>query len=257
MKGFMMPFGILGIVFIIFFICTGAVQAASRPLQVEVRGSSLEIQAEGVPLNDVLAAVSEKSGIEVKAMAPITETVTCSFTGLTIEEGVKKLLKNWDYALMFSKTSDAMTGPTKLWILGKGDSSATLTPIASSLITDSAFPLEGRIYPDGRTNVHRKDWLAKEVKDIKKLSSQFSTMPSGNRTEEKGIVITRLESDSVLQKIGLSQGDIVSRVNGRPTETAKEFISALQSAPQEASATMMIERRKPDGRIDPVYVHLD
>jgi hypothetical protein len=257
MKGFMMPFGILVIVFIISFICTGSVQAASRPLQVEVRGSLLEIQADGVPLRDVLADVSAKSGLVVKATAPITETVTCSFTGLTIEEGVKKLLKDWDYALIFSKTKDAMFSPTKLWILGKGDLISTLTPIDSSLITDSAFPLEGRIYPDGRTNVHRKDWLAKEVQDLGKLSSQFSTMPSGNRTEEKGIVITRLASGSVLQKIGLSQGDVVSRVNGRPTETTEEFISALQSVPQETSATMMIERRKPDGRIDPVYVHLD
>ena len=227
------------------------------PSRVEIKGSVLSLQAEAVPLGDVLRAVSAKTGLVIKAHEPLTETVTCHFKGLNLEQSIKELMQNRNYALMFSEGKDGTRAIPKLWIMGSGGSGLTSASSASARMAESAMNPEGRTYPDDRKNVHRKDWLAGEVKDSNKLSRQFSSAPSGPRTEGKGIVITSLAPNSVLQKIGISQGDLVTLVNGHSVNSAGGFINALQSASQEPSTIMMIERRKPDGRIDPVYVHLD
>lgn len=245
--------GFSGIVLLL--LCSGPVPAAT--LRVEVRGSGLEIQADGVPLGDVLAAVSAKTGLVVKAGEALTEAVTCRFTGLTLEEGVRRLMKNRSYALICAETKGPASRPPELWILGTNGPGFLLGSTASPLGTLSATAPEGLAPPEDHTNRYRKDWLAGEVANREQLARQFSARPSGAQTEERGIVITKLAPDSLLQKIGIDQGDLVSRVNGRPVGTVREFISAFQSVPQEPSSIMMIERRKPDGRLDPVYVHLE
>jgi hypothetical protein len=228
--------------------------ATAGNLRVEIRGAVLDLQAEAVPLSDVLRAVSAKTGLVVKAQGPLTEVVNCHFMGLTLEQGVKQLMQNRNYALMLSEATDERSTPPKLWVMGTGFGSGTT---GSSLKAARAGSEEIGAYPYERQNVHRKDWLAGEVRDSKKLSRQFSAAATGARTGEQGIKISSLAPNSVLQKIGIGRGDLVSIVNGWPISSTEDFISALQSAVQEGSRIMMIERRKSDGRLDPVYVHLD
>lgn len=256
MKGLLLERPVfLGAVFLILFVCSWPLLAAT--LQVELRGSLLEIEAEGVPLGDVLTAVSARTGLVVKGGEPLTDVVTCRLTDLTLEQGIRQLMKHRNYALTFADAKGTVSSSPTLWILGKGGSAFAPGPPAEPLITQSDSVPAVLAVPDDRKNVYLKEWFAGEVEDPEQLSSQFSAAPSEARAKEKGIVITNLSPDSVLQKIGVSQGDLVSRVNGRPVGSVEEFISALQSVPEEASTIMMIERRKADGHIDPVYVHLD
>lgn len=232
MNGLVKSVGLLGIVSLVIHLSSWPVRAAT--LQVEANQSTLSIQANSVPLGEVLTAVSEKSGIVIISDEPLTQVVTCSFTGLTLEQGIMQLLENRSYALMLDAKQNAASSPQILWILGNVSAS-----------------------PDARRTVPLKDWFALKVKDSGQLSGQFTAMQSVPQTEEKGITITSLTPDSVLQEIGIRKGDLVSRVNGRPTGTIEEFISVLQSVPHESSTIMMIERRMPDGRLDPIYVHFD
>lgn len=226
MKALFNWLGLIGIIHLVLMICPWPALAST--LQVEAGGAMLSIQANGVPLGEVLRAVSEKSGIVIISDEPLTEEVTCGFTGLTLEQGVMKLLENRSYALMFNAQQEAASSPAVLWILGK-----------VSLQSD----------------INLKERLAKEVEDSGRLSRQFTAMSLGTQT--KGIKITSLTPDSVFRKMGINQGDFVSRVNGLPTETVEEFISVLKSVPQESSTIMMIERRTPDGRLDPIYVQFE
>lgn len=240
---------------LMFLVWSGTVPALT--LHIEAKGSVVDIQANGASLSDVLTALSAKTGLVVKTHAPLTDLVTCNFTDLTLEQGVKQLLKNRSYAFISAKAKGRTSEPPQLWILGKDDAAFSPGYSASPVITQSTIDQEGVFSPDDRTNVHSKGWILGEVGDTEELSRQLSAIPSGTQTEEKGIVITKLAPESMFHEIGITQGDLVSRVNGHPIGTVEEFIGAFQSLSTETSTIMMIERRKPDGRLDPIYVHLE
>jgi general secretion pathway protein C len=74
------------------------------------------------------------------------------------------------------------------------------------------------------------------------LSSQARLMPYMVQGEPQGFRLTRLQQDSVLQKIGLQNGDVLQKVNGLSITSPDDALRAYQFLQQEGTVRLEILR---------------
>jgi general secretion pathway protein C len=74
------------------------------------------------------------------------------------------------------------------------------------------------------------------------LSSQARVMPYVVQGEPRGFRLTRLQQDSVLQKIGLRNGDVLHKVNGLSLTSPDDALRAYQLLQQEGTVRLEILR---------------
>jgi general secretion pathway protein C len=74
------------------------------------------------------------------------------------------------------------------------------------------------------------------------LSSQARLMPYLVQGEPQGFRLTRLQQDSVLQKIGLRSGDVLQKVNGLSIASPDDALRAYQFLQQEGTVRLEILR---------------
>ena len=242
-------FLVMAYVFTLSLLTHNITQASS--LKLDIRSSIIDIQAEQVPLIDILKAISDKTGIILKSDVDLTNAVTIDLKGLSVENCIHRLLAGRNYAVIYKKTQEDKSVPIELRVVGSGSlRNMTLTP---SQISDiDTEPPE----PDEHMRKYQRKWFKQAFSDTKNLPKQISTEPTDDGHEQSGIRITRLAENSAFQKIGLNQGDIINDVNGEPVSTCKEFIEALRSA-LNGNHLIRIERLKKDRLIDPIYIELN
>ena len=216
--------------------------AEASSLNIEVQNSRIDIDAKQVPLIDLLKTISEKTEIIIESRDPLTELVSLNLKGASIEQCLRRLLGNRNYALTYKKTEDSQIIPASMHILGTG---------SVTLIKPEASPSPPE---DPLKRVERKSF-EQAFGDKNKLAKQISAQPVMNGSDEWGIIITGVSSNSIFRTIGLSDGDIVRDVNGVRVDTAKEFIEALRVATQEQTM-IRIERLKNNHEMDPIYIRL-
>lgn len=237
---------------ILTFCLIGYGIAESSSLHLKLQRSMIDIQAEEVPLIDILMALSDKTGMILKSSDDLTNAVTIDLKAVSVENCIHRLLAGRNYALIYKKTQDDKSVPIELRVVG----SAPLRnmTLSSSQISDIDT---GPSAPDDHMRKYQRKWFKQAFADTKNLPKQISTEPTGDGHEQAGIRITRLAENSAFQKIGLNQGDIINDVNGKPVKTAQQFIQALQSASKGNNHPIRIERLKNDRFIDPIYIELN
>ncbi|RJR19731.1 MAG: hypothetical protein C4582_10085 [Desulfobacteraceae bacterium] len=98
---------------------------------VVFKDGRLTVSARNSELIAVLKEIGKKAGFEVTAGPLSKETLTIAFEGLSLEAGLRKVLKNQNYYLLYSDTtlkagSTVRTGDVaKVVILGKGQKGET------------------------------------------------------------------------------------------------------------------------------------
>jgi len=113
-------------------LCLIAAPASAGSLRVDVSGEQISVHAETVDLVTVLRAISERTGIAFTGAEAVTREVSVTFTGLTLEDALPKLLKDTNYVLVFEQSADgAQPALTEVAILpadSSGDSRASFEP---------------------------------------------------------------------------------------------------------------------------------
>jgi len=74
--------------------------------------------------------------------------------------------------------------------------------------------------------------LQNSMNDINELMTQVRVRPYFRRGKPEGLIVSQIKSDSVFSKLGLTNGDIISSVNGNlmsSPEEAFQFYSSLKS----------------------------
>lgn len=245
-------FLVMAYVFTLSFLTCNITQASS--LELDVRSSGIiDIQAEEVPLIDILKAISDKTGIILKSGDDLTNAVTIDLKAISVENCIHRLLAGRNYALIYKKTQDGKSVPIELRVVGSA--SLTNMTLSSSQISDISTEAPA---PDDHMRKYQRKWFKQAFADTKNLPKQISTEVTGDGHEQSGIRITRLAENSVFRQIGLNQGDIINDVNGEPVKTAQQFIQALQSVSKGNNHPIIrIERLKNDHSIDPIYIELN
>jgi len=84
------------------------------------------------------------------------------------------------------------------------------------------------------------------------LFSQARILPKYENGAMVGIELTKIKDDSLYQKVGLQDGDILTSVNGVPIDNpaaTAEVLRNLQSAQE-----LILQRRRADGTVDDITV---
>jgi hypothetical protein len=87
---------------------------------VEWRHELLSVQAEGIPLSQVLLKVSRQTGLVIRGLEGLNAPVSLSFSGLPLPQGLKKILARINYAILEESNGQGKIRPTRLLILEQG-----------------------------------------------------------------------------------------------------------------------------------------
>lgn len=219
----------------LLFVSLGFAEEAT--LNLNVKGSTIELRAQNVPLLDILKAISDQTGISVIMDESMTEPISIDFK-VPIEECFQQLLKNRNYAMIYNDRTDGHIGLSEIYVIS----------------SKSKVRYGGKSKsPEDSIIRNKGDWFKREFGEGRALLHLISATPSNKSSDREGIEITMVIGNSPFDKIGLEEGDVVVDVNGTPVSTAQEFVQALQSAPKERP-NIRIDRRRSDGRTDPIYI---
>lgn len=117
---------------------------ASAPT-VEWKSARLSVHAEKAPLAELLRKVADITGTDIQGIANAQGQITVQFSGLTLSEGLEKLLPDYDYALSEGDASAPGGAPAHLIILesmAARDKQAVIAKTEDSAASTSASPAE-------------------------------------------------------------------------------------------------------------------
>ena len=248
---------------VICLVSVGTVHASS--LSLNVRNSRIDIHAEQVPLIDILRTISDEAEIIIESRDPLTELVSLNLKRASIEQCLRRLLGNRNYALTYKKTGDNQIVPASMHIYGSGSVTLIRPEIKSEPLTlppEDPFNRTDEIKTeppapppeDPLKRIERKS-IEQALGDTNKLSKQITANFVSSGPEGSGIKLTRVPKNSFFSEIGLNEGDIVQDVNGEQVETVEAFIEALETASEEQTM-IRIARIKNNNLMDPIYIEL-
>lgn len=221
----------------------------------------LDITAEDVPLVTILEEIAARTGVKIMSGADLDEQVSCNFENDVAEEILKRLLKHHNSVFLFRKDKGAIVldtvrvmGSNKLAYLDKNKKFSDNAPAESQDAEADSFQKR-----------YSKNEFSRELTDSKKLAKQLqaepnSDSPSQNTANESdpqnygGIRVTQVAENSIFNKIGILENDLITDVNGTAVSSTSILIDLMRSASRMAS--VRIERYREDGLIDPIYIDL-
>jgi len=125
--------------------------------------------------------------------------------------------------------------------LGGKDEILMMKESAASEKTGKSPP--GSFSPKETNREIRRSDLEESLKNIQKLISQVRIRPHFRGGRPDGLSISRIRRGSILDKMGLKNGDIVQEVNGRPLTGADDFIAFYENMKSESRISLGVERR--------------
>ena len=263
---------------------SGIAQAAT--LKVRVENDRVYLHADKVSLISVLKAIAEKADIVLESGDPLTNQVSLDLTGVSIEEGIRRLLAKKNYSLTFKKTGENRFAITEIRIIASGSIKKTrlrATPGKTTRVntaTRSATPpppvkSTPQEEMEDPFRKYEKDWFKQELENSDQLADEITmeapeesmqpegaSLPKGAQPSQvpplysEGIKVKEIATASVFTKIGLKKGDVIRDVNGQRVKTKEEFIKALQKA-SEGQSMIRIERTHENNMMNPIYIELN
>jgi HEAT repeat protein len=96
-------------------------QPPSIVLDVSVSGGVLTVDARNAPLAEVLQTIGQAAGIEVTLRGDFSAPITASLTGVSLEEGLRRLASGHSIALTYAAAADAATRQivTGVWVMSE------------------------------------------------------------------------------------------------------------------------------------------
>jgi hypothetical protein len=229
--------------------------APTPSFALKIEGSRVQLNADGVPLNNILDAIAAQSEIKLRVTEQTTELIYCQLTNEPLVKTLKKLLRNWNFALIYKGNSNNTASPDTLWIIGKNPNTDLTVPV---YLVSTEDP-EGTPLQDHQKRFE-KNALTTVFADSTKVMAGFTAKDHFNfmgtpdpLPMSQCLQIKTLSTDSAIREIGLQEGDLVMNVNGQHVSTAAELLEAIKKASQQETPNIRIDRRHND-IISPIYI---
>lgn len=103
---------------------------------------------------------------------------------------------------------------------------------------------EGIVRVDGATWRVSRELILDQFSNLGALSDQARVVPYLVQGQTQGFRLTRLKSGSLLQQIGVQNGDVLQKVNGLNITSPNEALQAFQQLQNESTVRLEILRRK-------------
>lgn len=103
------------IMFFIFLVFSQPVHAAEDlPYEVKWEAGRLSVVSKDTPLSDVLKKITSETGMKITGIEGAHDLITVNFSGLTLAEGIKRLMANNNYIIIYGGEDS----PAHLYIIG-------------------------------------------------------------------------------------------------------------------------------------------
>ena len=102
---------------------------------------------------------------------------------------------------------------------------------------------EGIVRVDGATWRVSRELILDQFSNLGALSDQARVVPYLVQGQTRGFRLTRLKSGSLLQQIGVQNGDVLQKVNGLNITSPNEALQAFQQLQNESTIRLEILRR--------------
>ena len=96
---------------------------AQAPAAIEWDGGRLSVQADQVPLRDVLAAVAHRTGVAFRGTASLQDDVSFHFSGLSLDEALTQLAAGFNHVVVEERRPRGEIQPVLVLFLSEIDSS--------------------------------------------------------------------------------------------------------------------------------------
>lgn len=92
---------------------------AESSLAIEYKQGRVSVVAEAIPLAQVLREVAQRAGIEILGSEKLQESISVSFSSLSIREALQKLLVSVNHLVIEDKPPQGGTKPMRVLIVGR------------------------------------------------------------------------------------------------------------------------------------------
>ncbi len=88
--------------------------------RVDVEAGHLTLEAQDAPLSDVLRSIGERAGFETILVGDIADSVSTSFSGVPVGDGVERLVRGIDRVVLYAPRREGSTeiAVSQLWLFG-------------------------------------------------------------------------------------------------------------------------------------------
>lgn len=97
-------------IFVTFLLI--AISDPSHAFQIEIKGNTLSVDANQVPMQDLLKKLTTDHGITLRMDPAINPPITRSFQNRNLEDGLKSILKPYNHALFWKANPDFSNAPS-------------------------------------------------------------------------------------------------------------------------------------------------
>lgn len=108
--------------------------AVTRPPKIVWHQQRLGVDADQVPLGELLTTVARRTGLEVRGLALLEGTASVRFSNRTLREGLEALLRSFDYAMLEEQPSG--DGGRRIVVIIVGRRSAPVFVAAAESLFD-------------------------------------------------------------------------------------------------------------------------
>jgi hypothetical protein len=114
---------------------------------VTIDGGKLSVSLREAKLHDVMEAIARQSGIQIICVGQAAQaTVTESFSGLPLEDGLRRLLRGKSYMLMYAET-ERESRITKVFVMSRtgepaedvGEQTPSIAEVMSEALNTERF----------------------------------------------------------------------------------------------------------------------
>ena len=97
--------------------------------------------------------------------------------------------------------------------------------------------------PEVETISISQDVLQNSMNDINELMTQVRVRPYFRRGKSEGLIVSQIQADSIFAKLGLSNGDIISSVNGEQMSSPEDAFGFYNGLKSGEEVSIEITRR--------------
>ena len=209
-------------------------------------GSLISIEAQNVPLIDILFEIAEHTDLLISTSPPLLETTSCSYKNVPIEDAVHRLLKDYSYAAVYERNVNENVILREIRIPGENQ--------LKSIGRRNRFEKPFKKAPtDDHYRKYDRQQFQSNFNNSKRLRKQISA--ESNKQGFNGIRLSKVSENSIFSRLGLRSGDVIKDVNGSAVTSVDDFIGMLN---QELFPKMLrINRLDQQNREMPIYIHFD
>ena len=105
------------------------------------------------------------------------------------------------------------------------------------------IPTTRRRRPGTQTISLRRDQIDNALKNVNDLMQQVKIMPHFDNGQPDGFSLTGIRPNSLVRKMGLRNGDIITGVNGEKIETMDDALGFYQKLSSSDNISIQMKRR--------------